>query len=70
MKYWEEFQTKWGFSDGEASPPDAQACRTVYVREINKLAKKYLGQDRYPYRSPDEQRVIIRIEPDKILGMN
>ena len=38
MKYWEEFQSKWGFGDGDAVPPDAQACRHVYVREINRLA--------------------------------
>ncbi len=35
---------------------------------IDKLAKKYLGQDKYPFRSPSEQRVIIRIEPDRLLG--
>jgi hypothetical protein len=38
VKYWEEFQSKWGFGDGDAVPPDAQACRHVYVREINRLA--------------------------------
>ncbi len=32
---------------------------------IDQLAKKYLGQDEYPYRQPGEQRVIIRIEPDR-----
>ena len=25
---------------------------------IDKLAKKYLGLDRYPFRSPDEKRII------------
>ena len=35
---------------------------------IDKLAKKYLGRDTYPYRRPDEQRVIVRIEPEKIAG--
>ncbi|MGZ6971717.1 MAG: pyridoxamine 5'-phosphate oxidase family protein, partial [Thermoanaerobaculia bacterium] len=35
---------------------------------IDKLAKKYLGRDRYPYRQPGEQRVIIRIEPERVLG--
>ncbi len=30
---------------------------------IDKLAKKYLGVDTYPYRTPDEVRVIYRIEP-------
>jgi len=38
MKYWEEYQSKWGFGDGDAIPPDARACREVYVREINKRA--------------------------------
>jgi len=29
---------------------------------IDKLAKKYLGQDTYPFRQPGEQRVIFVIE--------
>jgi PPOX class probable F420-dependent enzyme len=33
---------------------------------IDKLAKKYLGVDEYPFRSPGEQRVIIRITPERI----
>ena len=33
---------------------------------IDKMAKKYLGQDRYPYRRPDEQRVIVKILPEKV----
>lgn len=33
---------------------------------IDKLAKKYMGQDRYPYRAPAEQRVIFKIEPDHV----
>jgi PPOX class probable F420-dependent enzyme len=33
---------------------------------IDFLAKKYLGQDSYPYRQPGEQRVIIRVEPDHV----
>ncbi len=33
---------------------------------IDKLAKKYLGRDEYPWRSPDEQRVIVRIRPEKV----
>lgn len=31
MKYWEEYQSKWGFGDGDAVPPDAWALRYVYV---------------------------------------
>jgi PPOX class probable F420-dependent enzyme len=33
---------------------------------IDKLAKKYLGVDRYPMKSPDEKRIILKIKPDKI----
>lgn len=33
---------------------------------IDALAKKYLGKDRYPFRSPGEVRVIYKIRPDKI----
>ena len=33
---------------------------------IDKLAKKYLGLDEYPYRQPGEQRLIIKIAPDKV----
>ncbi len=33
---------------------------------IDQMAKKYLGQDRYPYRQPGEQRLIIRIDPEKV----
>ena len=30
---------------------------------IDALAKKYLGQDKYPYRRPGEVRQIFEIEP-------
>ncbi len=33
---------------------------------IDKLAKKYFGVDKYPFRSPDEQRIILKIQPEKI----
>ncbi len=33
---------------------------------IDALAKKYLGEDSYPYRQPGEQRVIIRVEPERV----
>jgi PPOX class probable F420-dependent enzyme len=32
--------------------------------QIDKLAKKYLGADEYPYRNPEEQRVKVRIKPE------
>jgi hypothetical protein len=35
---------------------------------INMLARKYLGKDKYPYLGPGEQRVIIRIRPERVDG--
>jgi PPOX class probable F420-dependent enzyme len=32
-------------------------------KHIDSLAKKYLGQDKYPYAQPGEVRVIYEIEP-------
>jgi PPOX class probable F420-dependent enzyme len=34
--------------------------------QIDKLAKKYLGKDEYPWRSPEEQRVSVWITPEKV----
>jgi hypothetical protein len=34
--------------------------------EIDKLAKKYLGEDTYPWRSPDETRINVKITPEKV----
>jgi len=31
---------------------------------IDRMAKKYLNQDRYPYRQPGEVRVLYRIAPE------
>jgi PPOX class probable F420-dependent enzyme len=36
---------------------------------IDALAKKYLGQDRYPGRAPGEVRVIYRIVPERVTVM-
>ena len=33
---------------------------------IDRLAKKYLGKDEYPFRQPGEQRVLFRIEPEQV----
>jgi PPOX class probable F420-dependent enzyme len=30
----------------------------------DKMAKKYLGQEKYPFKQPGEQRVVFRIAPD------
>jgi hypothetical protein len=34
---------------------------------IDKLAKKYQGVDKYPMRSPDEKRIIVKIKSNKVL---
>ena len=34
--------------------------------QIDKLAKKYLGQDEYPWRNPEEQRITVRINPEHV----
>jgi hypothetical protein len=36
---------------------------------IDKLAKRFLGADKYPYRRSDEKRLVVRIEVDRISGM-
>lgn len=33
---------------------------------IDKMARKYLGKDTYPFRAPGEQRVIVKIAADKV----
>ena len=33
---------------------------------IDALAKKYVGKDRYPWRQPGEERVKIRIVPERV----
>ncbi|MEX2247567.1 MAG: PPOX class F420-dependent oxidoreductase [Dehalococcoidia bacterium] len=35
---------------------------------IDRLAKKYLGQDTYPYNQPGDVRVVIRIQPEHVAG--
>lgn len=31
----------------------------------NKLTKKYMGKDTYPFRKPGEKRIIFKIKPEK-----
>ena len=33
---------------------------------IDKMAKKYLGKDKYPFRAPGEKRVLYKIEPQRV----
>jgi PPOX class probable F420-dependent enzyme len=37
-------------------------------QHINKLAKKYLGVDKYPYAQPGEVRVLYRVKPEHVHG--
>ena len=36
---------------------------------IDRMAMKYLGQDKYPYRQPGEQRVLYKISIEKAHAM-
>jgi PPOX class probable F420-dependent enzyme len=36
---------------------------------IDALAKKYIGQDRYPWKKPGEVRVTVKIVPESAQGM-
>jgi PPOX class probable F420-dependent enzyme len=36
---------------------------------IDKMAQKYMGKDKYPFRTPGEQRVIYKIEPKTVATM-
>ena len=37
---------------------------------LHKLAKKYLGIGRYYYRRPKHKRVILKVKPEKIMGLS
>lgn len=34
--------------------------------QIDKLAKKYLGEDEYPWRNPEKPRLSVRIRPEYV----
>jgi PPOX class probable F420-dependent enzyme len=36
---------------------------------IDKMAKKYLDQDKYPFRQPGEARVLFKITPEHVTSM-
>jgi len=52
---------KWVAVDGKAELTTDGADA-----QIDKLAKKYLGKDSYPWRKPEEQRVTVRIHPKRV----
>ncbi len=38
--------------------------------DVDALAKRYLDEDKYPFRQPGEERIIVKIEPDKAAYQN
>lgn len=36
---------------------------------INRMAKKYLDVDQYPYRQPGEVRVLYKVQPERVSSM-
>ena len=52
---------KWVSVSGKAELTDDGADA-----QIDRLAKKYLGKDEYPWRNPNERRVSVRISPEKV----
>jgi PPOX class probable F420-dependent enzyme len=43
----------------------AEVTEDGALAHIDKMAKKYLGVDKYPYAQPGEQRVLFKIEPER-----
>lgn len=39
-------------------------------KHIDKMAKKYLGVDKYPFAMPGEKRILLKILPQKIFHMS
>jgi PPOX class probable F420-dependent enzyme len=37
---------------------------------LKRLAKKYLGIGRYYYRKPNQKQIILKIKPEKIMGLS
>lgn len=44
----------------------AEVTENGAVAHIDKMAKKYLGVDKYPYAQPGEQRVLFKILPERL----
>ena len=36
---------------------------------IDKLAKKYLDKEKYPFRAPGEKRVILKVKPTRVASI-
>jgi PPOX class probable F420-dependent enzyme len=37
---------------------------------IDKLEKKYVGEESYPWRAPGDRRIIVRIRPERVTDYN
>lgn len=37
---------------------------------LKKLAKRYLGIGKYYYRKPTHKRIILKIKPEKVMGLS
>jgi len=46
----------------------ASVAETGADLHIDKLAKRFLGVDKYPYRQPGEKRLLIRVRVDRLGG--
>jgi PPOX class probable F420-dependent enzyme len=46
----------------------ARVTETGADEHIDKLAKRFLGADKYPFRQPGEKRLLVRISVDRIGG--
>jgi PPOX class probable F420-dependent enzyme len=47
---------------------DAELVSEGAEDHIDKLAKKYTGRDTYPWRKEGERRIIIRIQPTRVIS--
>ncbi len=47
----------------------AERTRDGADDHINRMAKKYLGKDVYPFRQPGEQRVLYKVTPERFSSM-
>jgi PPOX class probable F420-dependent enzyme len=47
----------------------AEATTEGADEHIDRLSKKYTGQDEYPYRQPGEQRIKFLVEPTRVRHM-
>ena len=55
---------KWVAVSGPAEVTESGADA-----QIDKLAKKYLGKDEYPWRNPQETRLKVRIKPEHVTAV-